>query len=78
MKRFPAFYAVLTIGLTLLACRPVIAIGWPEFIILVVLIVVLMGPLMFRLYRFIDRLQKVARLEEKKEKENISREHPGN
>jgi len=53
----------------MLACRPVIAIGWPELIILVVLISVLLGPLMFRLYRFLDKVRKVGQAEEKKKKE---------
>jgi fatty acid desaturase len=54
--------------LSLLACRPVIAIGWPELVIIVVLVAVLMGPLMFRLYRFLDKVRKVSQAEEKKKK----------
>jgi len=68
MRRIPAFLGFLSIGLMLLACRPVIAIGWPELIILVVLIGVLLGPLMFRLYRFLDKVRKVGQAEEKKKK----------
>ena len=68
MKRIPAFLGFLSIGLMLLACRPIIAIGWPELIILVVLVAVLLGPLMFRLYRFLDKVRKVSRAEEKKKK----------
>ncbi|GAB4503780.1 MAG: hypothetical protein Fur0043_07720 [Anaerolineales bacterium] len=41
-----------------LACRPVIAIGWEELIVLVVLIAFLLGPLLWRLYRFLARLQR--------------------
>ena len=66
MKRIPAFLAPLSIGLMLLACRPIIAIGWPELILLVILIGVLLGPLMFRLYRLIDKIQKANKAEEKK------------
>jgi hypothetical protein len=69
MKRIPIYLGFLSLGLTLLACRPVIAIGWPELIILVVLISVLLGPLMFRLYRFLDKVRKVGQAEEKKKKE---------
>jgi hypothetical protein len=36
-----------------LACRPVIAIGWGEFLILVVVVSVLIGP---PLYRFMRRM----------------------
>jgi hypothetical protein len=68
MKRIPAFLGFLSIGLMLLACRPIIAIGWPELIILVVLVAVLLGPLMFRLYRFLDKVRKVSQAEEKKKK----------
>jgi len=53
----------------MLACRPVIAIGWPELIILTVLIVVLLGPLLFRLYRFLDKVQKFNQAEENKKKQ---------
>jgi len=66
MKRIPAFLGLLSIVTTLLACRPIIAIGWPELIILVILIGVLLGPLMFRLYRFLDKVRKVSRSEKKK------------
>jgi flagellar basal body-associated protein FliL len=50
------------------ACRPVIAIGWPELIILVVIIVILLGPLMFRLYHFLDKIKKANQAEEKKKR----------
>ena len=69
MKRLPAFFGLLSIGLMLLACRPIIAIGWPELIFLVVLIGVLLGPLMFRFYRFLDKVRKFNQAEEKKKKE---------
>jgi len=68
MKHYPTFFAIATSWLALLACRPVIAIGWPEFIILVILVAVLLGPLMFRLYRFLDKIQKASQAEEKKKK----------
>jgi fatty acid desaturase len=40
-----------------LACRPVIAIGWSEMAIVLVVAAVLVGPLLFRLYRVLARLQ---------------------
>jgi len=55
-----------TLLLSLLACRPIIAIGWTEIIIIVVLVIVLMGPLLFRIYRFIDRINRAREDEEKK------------
>ena len=69
MKRFPVFLAILSLGLTLLSCRPIVAIGWPELIILVVLVAVLLGPLLFRLYRFLDKIQRISQAEEKKKKQ---------
>ena len=48
------------------ACRPVIAIGWPEILILVILIAFLLGPTLFKLYRFLDRVRRVGQAEEKK------------
>lgn len=38
-----------------LACRPVITIGWGEFLLFGVLIVLLIGP---PVYRFLRRLEK--------------------
>jgi len=68
MKRLPTFLGLLSIGLMLLSCRPVFAIGWPELLILVVLIAVLLGPVMFRVYRFIEKVQKASKAEDKKKK----------
>jgi len=68
--RRPAVTGLIVLLLGLLACRPVIAIGWPEFTILVLLIAVLLGPLMFRLYRFLDKVQKFSQSEEKKKKQD--------
>ena len=48
-KRFPIFLCIL--GLSLLACEPVIAIGWPEILIITGLVVFLLGPPLYKLYR---------------------------
>lgn len=40
-----------------LACRPVLAIGWGEFVVLSLLIVILLAPLLSRLYRYLAHLQ---------------------
>jgi len=68
IKRCPTFIALFSIWLALLSCRPIIAIGWPELIILIILVAVLLGPLLFRLYRFLDKVQKATRSEEKRKK----------
>ena len=65
MKCFSTYISILTLYLALSACRPVIAIGWPELVVLVVIIALLLGPLMFRLYRFLDKVRKVSQAEEK-------------
>jgi uncharacterized membrane protein len=69
-SRYRIFAALTTLLISLLSCRPVVAIGWPELIILIVLIAVLLGPVLFRLYRFLDKVQKISQAEEKKKKKN--------
>jgi hypothetical protein len=66
VKRYSILPGIAALWVAAVACRPVIAIGWPEFILLVILIVILLGPLLFRLYRFLDKIQKASRAEEKK------------
>jgi hypothetical protein len=68
-KRYLILSGIAALWLAAVACRPVIAIGWPEFTILVVLIAILLGPLMFRLYRLLDKIQKASQAEEKKKKQ---------
>jgi hypothetical protein len=48
--------------LSILACRPVIAIGWEEFLILFVLIAFVLGP---PLYRFMQRIENFRRGQKK-------------
>jgi len=43
--------------LTTLACRPVITVGWQEIGILAILLLVIMGPALFRLYKRFDEFQ---------------------
>ncbi len=64
--RLPEYAGSIALLLNLLACRPMIAIGWPELIILVILIAILLGPLMFKMYRLLDKIQKASRNEKKK------------
>lgn len=49
MKRSMPFVALF---LLTAACRPVLTIGWSEIAILVVLILILLGPVLFRIYRW--------------------------
>jgi hypothetical protein len=48
--------------LATLACRPIITIGWEELLFLVFLIILLIGP---PIYRFLRRLEKYRRKKEK-------------
>ena len=58
------FFGLLALVSITLACRPVIAISWNEFLIISGLIAVLLGP---SLYRLIRRAEKFFK----------SREHKG-
>jgi hypothetical protein len=68
MKHTSIFLAILSLALTMLACQPVIAIGWEELLVLIILIAFLLGPTLFKLYRFLDKIQKARDLENKKKK----------
>jgi len=48
------FFTGLYSACILLACRPVLAIGWGEFFFLVFVIAVLLGPPLYRLIRKIE------------------------
>jgi hypothetical protein len=49
--------ALTTVLLSTLACRPIITIGWQEIGILILLLLVLLGPALFRLYKRFDEFQ---------------------
>ena len=49
------------IAFSMLACRPVLAISWNEFLIVSVLFAVLLGP---ALYRFIRRVEEFFKSKE--------------
>jgi Flp pilus assembly protein TadB len=63
-RRSSAFLVPL---LAACACRPVIAVGWGELVLLVVVIALLLGPLLFRLYRYLSRLQDIERSRDKRD-----------
>jgi hypothetical protein len=48
------FFTGLYSAYILLACRPVLTIGWGEFFFLVFVIAVLLGPPLYRLIRKIE------------------------
>jgi hypothetical protein len=50
-RRKSIFTGISAILFGMLACRPVIAIGWVEFLFIFVLLAVLLGPPLFRLFR---------------------------
>ncbi len=66
IRRALASSAILL--LSLLACRPVFAIGWTELLILIVLIIFLLGPVLLRVYRAFDKVRKASIAEDEKKK----------
>jgi hypothetical protein len=61
MKReMRAGLSALTLGA--LACKPVLAIGWGEFLILTVVIALLIGP---PIYKFLREFEKSRRQKDK-------------
>ena len=53
---------LLVVVLSTLACSPVIAISWNEFLIVVLVFAVLLGP---PLYRLVRRMEKILKREKK-------------
>jgi hypothetical protein len=49
------FYGLSALMLSTLACQPVLAIGWREMVLILLMIVLLIGP---PAYRFLRRLEK--------------------
>jgi len=48
---------VAAVLISTLACRPVITVGYTEMLIVAVIGLILLGPLLFRLYRLMVRFQ---------------------
>jgi hypothetical protein len=57
---------VALLSLSVLACRPVITVGWSEIAILFVIVLFVAGPLLFRLYRILASFQKSEEREKRK------------
>ena len=50
-------FPLTTLLLTTLACRPVITVGWQEIAIVGAVMLILIGPPLFRLYRRVVEFQ---------------------
>jgi hypothetical protein len=55
---YQGLIAVALLSMSVLACRPVITVGWSELAILFVIAVIIVGPLLFRLYRLLAGFQR--------------------
>lgn len=53
-------FALITLTLASLACRPVMTVGWGELLFVLALLAILVGP---PLYRFLRRLEDYRRRE---------------
>lgn len=54
----PSLFALLVLVLATIACSPVIAISWNEFLLIGILVVVLLGPPLYRLLRRLEAFWK--------------------
>lgn len=59
--------AVILLLLSTLACRPVITVGWQEIGIVFILVLILVGPVLFRLYKRVDEFQNWKKRKDKPE-----------
>lgn len=63
-----AIISTIILLLSVLACRPVFAIGWTELLILFILILVLLWPFLLRVYRAFSKIRKIEETEDEKKK----------
>lgn len=63
-KRLAIFVSIL--GLSLLACQPVFAIGWQEVLIVFVLLAFLIGPPLYNLYQRWEKFKSDIKPRKKK------------
>lgn len=52
-----------------LACRPVIAVGWSEMVILAIIVAIVISPLVFRILRLLAKIEKAKERESEEEGE---------
>ena len=61
-RRVPILLAALGVLASTLACEPLIAVGWQELILIILLVAFLLGPIMFKLakawFSFQESLKK--------------------
>ena len=55
------FVSCSAIFIALISCRPVFAIGWTELLILAVIIMILFGPFLLRVYRAFEKGRKAEK-----------------
>jgi hypothetical protein len=55
--------SIYSMAIGILACRPIIAVGWEELLFLFVLIAILLGPLVYRFIRKIEDFRRRERSE---------------
>ena len=66
-KQFhPARIGLTVILLSTLACEPVIAIGWEELLALGIIVAILLGPLLLRFWRALNKLSGASRKKKKR------------
>jgi hypothetical protein len=56
-----------TLIVSTISCRPVMTVGWQEILILAVIIALLFGPILFRLYRRWDEFRQWKSQDKKKD-----------
>lgn len=52
----PGLVGLTILLLSTLACEPVIAIGWEELLVLGIIIAILLGPMLLRFWRALNKL----------------------
>lgn len=60
--------ALALLALSILACRPVMTVGWTEIFILVVLVAFLFGPLLFRIFAWFQKYRSDQQEKEDRKK----------
>ena len=48
----------MSLVISLIACRPVMTIGWGEIAIILVIALIVVGPMLWRVFRIISRLRE--------------------
>ena len=61
MKNLKISLTLSIVLLSILACRPFLAIGWGEIVLFSILLVFLFGPPLFRFYRRLDDFSRHER-----------------